>query len=165
MLGGFAKMTSKEAAKKWGCSTSTVTEYCRNGLIFGAERIRGKWDIPENAGKPPMSKGQMRKFLQNLLSLREGAEIDWNLTGYPLEKIKEVYLYLAGMGYVKNINKIEKDLTALLQNASLTTQAKEFFALEEYAKALENQTKTTASFAINTGVINGKVEREITKKN
>lgn len=158
-------MTSKEAAKKWGCSANTVTEYCRNELIFGAERVRGKWEIPEKASKPPMSKLQMRRFLQKLLALQEGAELDWNLLGYPLEEIREVYVYLAGMGYIKNINKAEQNLTVVLQNASLTTQAEEFFSLGEYAESLKNQTKTTASFGINTGVVNGKVEREITNKN
>lgn len=157
-------MTSKEAAKKWGCSVNTVTEYCRNELIFGAQRIRGKWDIPDKASMPPMSKQHMRKFLQKLLALQEGAELDWDLFGYPLQEIKEVYVYLAGMGYIKNIKKAEQDLNVILQNASLTTGAKEFFSLGEYAETSENQTKTTASVSVNAGIVNGKVEREVTNK-
>ena len=40
-------MNTKEASKKWGCSESTVREYCKSGLIPLAEKRGFNWDIPK----------------------------------------------------------------------------------------------------------------------
>lgn len=47
-------MGTKEAAEKWGYSQVTIANWCRKGLIAGAEHD-GKgspWRIPENAQCP-----------------------------------------------------------------------------------------------------------------
>ena len=49
-------MNTKEASKKWGCSESTVREYCKNGLIPLAEKKGFNWDIPdEMQSLPPVT--------------------------------------------------------------------------------------------------------------
>ena len=47
-------MGTKEAAKKWGVNQSTVSRWCREGKIDGAEQdAKGSpWHIPKDAKKP-----------------------------------------------------------------------------------------------------------------
>lgn len=49
-------MGSKEAAKLWNITQSTVTKWCRVGLIDGAEQDSpgSPWRIPRNASRPYM---------------------------------------------------------------------------------------------------------------
>ena len=49
-------MGSKEAAKLWNVTQSTVTKWCREGLINGAEQDSSgsPWRIPRNASRPYM---------------------------------------------------------------------------------------------------------------
>lgn len=47
-------MGTKEAATKWGVKQSTVSRWCREGKIDGAEQdAKGSpWHIPKDAKKP-----------------------------------------------------------------------------------------------------------------
>ena len=47
-------MGTKEAAKKWGFSQSTISRWCRENRIPGAEQDAhgSPWRIPQNAKKP-----------------------------------------------------------------------------------------------------------------
>ncbi|MBQ7697598.1 MAG: helix-turn-helix domain-containing protein [Paludibacteraceae bacterium] len=47
-------MGTKEAAEKWGVTQATVSAWCREGLIKGAEQDRkgSPWRIPADAKKP-----------------------------------------------------------------------------------------------------------------
>lgn len=50
------KMSTKTFAEKWGCTQVQVSEWCRNGLIKGAEQDHKgtPWRIPIDS-KPPES--------------------------------------------------------------------------------------------------------------
>jgi excisionase family DNA binding protein len=45
-------MTTKEAAEKWEISIRQVQNHCKNGRIFGVQRVGTNYLIPENAVKP-----------------------------------------------------------------------------------------------------------------
>ena len=49
-------ISTKEAAAKWGISTSRITLLANEGRIPGAQRIGRSWLIPVNAAKPPERK-------------------------------------------------------------------------------------------------------------
>lgn len=157
-------MDAKQAGKKWGWSSKTVAKYCREGLIFNAEIQYGKWDIPDAAIKPPMTKKRMGNFLKKLLSMQEGAKLDWNLFGYSKAEIRNVYLYLSGFGYIKNIKKEESDLDILLQSASLTEEGKQFFGLEEFAEVLEKEKRIALNAGVTAGVVKATAEIEMKNK-
>ena len=42
----------KEKALEWGLSERSVNDLCKKGKVLGAEKIKGKWQIPDYAGKP-----------------------------------------------------------------------------------------------------------------
>ncbi len=42
----------QEAAEKWDISTSMLSRLCRDGRIWGAEKIKGSWMIPADAQYP-----------------------------------------------------------------------------------------------------------------
>lgn len=44
--------TVKEQAAIWGCEERQITRWCREGRIFGAERVGREWLIPEDSDKP-----------------------------------------------------------------------------------------------------------------
>lgn len=47
-------MGTKEAARLWNCKQSQVSQWCRDGLIKGAEQDKkgSPWHIPKNAECP-----------------------------------------------------------------------------------------------------------------
>lgn len=49
-------ITTKDAAAKWGISTTRITILANEGRIPGAKRLGKSWLIPENATKPPKHK-------------------------------------------------------------------------------------------------------------
>lgn len=51
-------MGTKEAESKWGYSQSTISAWCRNGKIEGAEQdAKGSpWRIPKDAECPKIKK-------------------------------------------------------------------------------------------------------------
>lgn len=50
----MADMGTKEAAEKWGYSQATISKWCREGLIKGANQYKSgsPWHIPKNAKCP-----------------------------------------------------------------------------------------------------------------
>lgn len=48
-------ITTKEASARWGYSEATICKWCRDGLlsvVCKAEKISGRWQIPEAAKCP-----------------------------------------------------------------------------------------------------------------
>ena len=45
-------MTVKEAERLWNISKRRITELCRTGKIYGAQKVGRDWMIPENTEKP-----------------------------------------------------------------------------------------------------------------
>lgn len=53
-------MGTKQASEKWGYSQSTISNWCRQGLIQDAEQDKknSPWRIPINARCPKKIKGE-----------------------------------------------------------------------------------------------------------
>ena len=51
---------TKEFAEKWNVKQYKVSEWCRLGLIPGAnqDKVRSPWHIPKNATPPKIIKGE-----------------------------------------------------------------------------------------------------------
>lgn len=45
-------MTCKEKALEWGLSVRTINNFCKQGKLPGAIKLKGSWQIPEEAKKP-----------------------------------------------------------------------------------------------------------------
>ena len=90
-------MNTKEAAKKWGCSEKTVREYCSNGLIPLADKISGKWFVPDEMRKlPPVT---LKKAVY-LLSCLEDNVLP-AVSGYWNEnKLSDALVYLSDMRFI-----------------------------------------------------------------
>jgi len=61
-------MGTAAAAEKWKCEQSTVSKWCREGLVKGAEHdSKGRpWRIPINAKCPGKTKTTSNIALNNL---------------------------------------------------------------------------------------------------
>lgn len=67
----------KQKAMEWGVSERTINELCKKGRIEGATKVKGRWQIPEDATKPGDGRITSGKFvktrnLENLKSLPIG---------------------------------------------------------------------------------------------
>ena len=45
-------MTCKEKALEWGLSIRTINNFCKQGKLPGAIKLKGSWQIPDDAKKP-----------------------------------------------------------------------------------------------------------------
>ena len=68
-------ITIQEAAEKWDISTSMLSRLCRDGRIWGAEKIKGSWMIPADAQYPErinQKKSKASSMKKSLLPLPVG---------------------------------------------------------------------------------------------
>ena len=92
-------MNIKEASKKWGCSESTVREYCKRGLIPLAEKRGFNWDIPDEMQYLPPITVHKAVFLMKCIEdnvLPETSKY-WNE-----EKMVDALEYLSDMRFIVN---------------------------------------------------------------
>ncbi len=55
-------MTCKEKALEWGLSIRTVNNFCKQGKLPGAIKIKGNWQIPDDAKKPEDGRISSNKY-------------------------------------------------------------------------------------------------------
>ena len=107
-------MDVKQAAEKWGCKASLVRDYCSAGIIPPAEKAgqRGKWTIPDDWPKPPMTRHGLCFLLDTVYQLNAGATYDSVKWGYPIDTVTAGYEYLTGSAFMSaiNIKKLESEL-------------------------------------------------------
>ena len=44
--------TCRQLASEWELSERTINDFCQKGKIEGAMKVRGVWQIPDDAEKP-----------------------------------------------------------------------------------------------------------------
>ena len=54
-------ISTNEISKRWDISERRIRKLCENGLIKGAIKRDGVWQIPEDAKKPPDRRYKSRK--------------------------------------------------------------------------------------------------------
>ena len=55
-------MTCKEKALEWGLSIRTVNNFCKQGKLPGAIKLKGSWQIPDDAKKPEDGRISSNKY-------------------------------------------------------------------------------------------------------
>ena len=56
--------TCKKVAAAWGVFYRTVNNLCKEGTIPGAEKIKGTWQIPDDAKRPADGRISSGKYLK-----------------------------------------------------------------------------------------------------
>lgn len=103
-------MTTKEAAKLWGVSRETATEYCTQGIVPGAVKDKNdRWQIPDGTPKP-MSKDKLAKLLQ--YADQDGWDQFSKTFSLAPEQTRQVLCYFENMNLVYS-----KEGNAYLTNA------------------------------------------------
>ena len=112
-------MNTKQAAQKWECSAKTVTKLCADGVIPLAEKDeRGRWVIPDECEKPPVSRFRLCYLMDMINQLKEGVvykKVKW---GIGEKELQDGYQYLIENAMVSSfdIHQLEKELP----NATIT---------------------------------------------
>ena len=88
-------MNTKQAAQKWECSAKTVTKLCADGVIPLAEKDeRGRWVIPDECEKPPVSRFRLCYLMDMINQLKEDVvykKVKW---GIGEKELQDGYQYL-----------------------------------------------------------------------
>ena len=142
-------MNTKEAARKWECSVKTVTKLCADGVIPLAEKDeRGRWVIPDECEKPPVSRFRLCYLMDMINQLKEGVvykKVKW---GIGEKELQDGYQYLIENAMVSSfdIHQLEKELP----NTTITSRGKAL--MERENKEGKSQRKFNVNFKINTGI-------------
>ena len=90
-------MNTREAAKRWRCSEKTVREYCKTGMIPFAEKINGKWYVPdEMRALPPVT---LNRAIYLLACIEDNVLPDVSRY-WSEEKLLNSLLYLSDMRFI-----------------------------------------------------------------
>ena len=100
-------MNTKQAAKKWGCTSKTVCNYCKTGIIPDAEK-KVFWIIPDTQQKPPASRLKLVKVLEYI---KNCSAFPKHKFAHPLseELFVECVTYLQEYGFISKMNNISID--------------------------------------------------------
>ena len=116
-------MNTKQAAQKWGCSVKTVTKLCADGVIPLAEKDeRGRWVIPDECEKPPVSRFRLCFLMDMINQLKEGVIFQQVKWGISEKELQDGYQYLIENAMVSSfdVRQLEKELP----NANITSRDK-----------------------------------------
>lgn len=113
--------TTTEMERRWGVSSRTIAQYCRDGLIIGAKQEKNRrWYIPEDTSKPILTASKAAMLLYHFETeerrskLRE--ELEKNYGGYYV--IEEYLLTLELIEQEHGRIKITKKSELLISKAS-----------------------------------------------
>ncbi len=131
-------MNTKEAAVKWGCSETTVREYCKSGMIPLAEKKIFGWEIPDEMEKKPPVTRTKAVYLMRCIS-----DDDLPVTrGYwSEEKLIAALEYLSDVKFILDYEG-NVSLEEAVKRSRISTIGKELIE-KEAEKNVEN------SFGIN----------------
>lgn len=145
--------TAKEKAEEWGCSKSTVKNYCASGIIPPAEKTgpRGGWMIPDEWGKPPMSRHGLCYLLDTIVQLNSGVQYGEIQFGYSDETIKSGYGYLISHAFMSSIdiNHLDRELG----NATVTPRGTALIERENNERKDGTKFKVHGGLAANAGIV------------
>ena len=153
-------MNTKQAAQKWGCSVKTVTKLCADGVIPLAEKDeRGRWVIPDECEKPPVSRFRLCFLMDMINQLKEGVIFQQVKWGISEKELQDGYQYLIENAMVSSFDV--RQLEEELPNAKITSRGKAL--MEREIKEGSSQRKFNVNFKINAGVFSIETSVENTK--
>ena len=142
-------MNTKQAAQKWGCSVKTVTKLCADGVIPLAEKDeRGRWVIPDECEKPPVSRFRLCFLMDMINQLKEGVIFQKVKWGISEKELQDGYQYLIENAMVSSFDV--RQLEEELPNVKITSRGKAL--MERENKEGSSQRKFNVNFKINAGV-------------
>ncbi|WP_328225429.1 helix-turn-helix domain-containing protein [Collinsella tanakaei] len=142
--------TAKEMARKWGCSESTVRNYCASGIIPPAEKsgVPRKWAIPDDWPKPPMGRHGLCFLLDTIHQLNSGVKYESIKWGYKPSEIQVAYAYLISAAFMSTIDT--NRLSAELHKSMVTPRGAEL--IERENREGKSSTKFRANFKVSGDV-------------
>ena len=154
-------MNVKEAKSRWHVSVKTVRDYCKEGIIPEATKIKRslknlvyeEWDIPD-IDKPPARRNGLVKYMKFIIVINEGAKPRFSKS---YSEIKKIYKYLADSGFITSV-VFKKNIYDSLRGVHITSLGQELIKKECPNVSEEFSAKVSA----NLGVINS--ELSSTKK-
>lgn len=117
-------MTVQEYAERHHLTQATVCKYCKQGKIDGAEKVAGKWIIPDDAIKP-LAEKQMRQMLLSLLMYKNNSAAGFDFSQADCNE-RDISKYLK---YLSNRNLIlgfEEDGNQMPMNAYVSNKGLDF---------------------------------------
>jgi hypothetical protein len=150
----------KELENEWGYKASTIRKYCASGIIPPAEKNKGKWVIPDEWPKPPMTRHRLCFLLDTIFQLKHGAIFDALKLGNK-EEVKAGYDYLISSGFISFFNT--DNLSHELVNATVTPRGEAL--IERDNKENKKSAHFTAHLTAKAGVGLASVEGGIKLSN
>lgn len=147
--------STKQMEKIWNVSSQTIASWCASGLIPSADKISGRWDIPQDAPKPPCTCYMAYRYLLMIASVQEGAEPDFTLLRKPDTAIVDCFQYLKEAGFCTKISwKSDQgtiDFMKSLKDVRITDAGKALMENEKKKLDKETKKKISASFDAKVG--------------
>ena len=149
-----------EIKGEWGCSASTIREYCRSGIIPPAEKVGRpmRWAIPNGWPKPPMTRHGLCFLMERIELLKEGVSFDAIRWGYSYEKVVAGFDYLVQAGFISTVDTSE--LATSLLKAKITTMGNELLKREKNENGVTTKTTVSAGVKVNLGVVSTEIKKE-----
>ncbi len=144
--------TVKEKADEWGCSQSTVRNYCTSGLIPPAEKkgMPPRWEIPDGWPRPPMGRHGLCFLLDTICQRSCGAKFESLELGYTGAEVRAAYSYLISSGFMSAIDV--DDLGPSLPKARVTTRGTKLIERDNREGKSRNKFKTYLKIEGNVGI-------------
>jgi hypothetical protein len=132
-------VTTKEKAKEWNCKPKWVAEQCCQGMIPLAEKNARRWDIDEEAEKPPCTRAYAADLLQRISDSQNGISVEF----FGKKKTDTdliVYQYLSKWDYIsKIVFSSKEECENKLVNAQVTVRGKDL--LKRHNSSVEQKPK------------------------
>lgn len=155
-------MNTKQTADKWNCKPRWVSDRCNENMIPSATKIRGKWDIPEDAEKPPCAVGKAVSILENLQEIISGNKV-YLFSPSSRENSEKVIRYLSREGFVSQIKDTD-EIDAVVQQITITKRGVELIAHAKKVSVEEVQRQFKITAGVHMGIVNASVEYNASKK-
>lgn len=119
-------MNTAEASKKFRIAQNEIRKICKNGLIVGAIKIKGVWDIP-NDTKFFLNKDGVISVLWEFININLNRNYLYSLQYInTIEKLSACCEYLQTLGYINNYDT-KSTIRETINNITLSQKAIDLF--------------------------------------
>lgn len=139
-------MNVNSACKKWGCSRSTIYEYCKI-IPLATKNQRGAWDIPD-IPKPPVTSLRAVVYIKYIEIIKQGATPSLE----PEAEAISIYTYLADAGYITRPD-FKRKLLEALKEVIITKMGQDLFNKTETNSSRTTTTKLGGNAGIKAGPV------------
>lgn len=153
-------MTTKETADKWGCSNGWVRTRCVEGIIPLVEKKGLRWDISEDADKPPCTRHYAVNLLQLIEESQNGVDVNF-FPGRNPDKVMEVYQYLSEWGFISNVDFADElEVAEKLKQSVITARGKKLMKAENPKELELSRAEQRVSVGADLGKLHASYESD-----